>query len=106
VRLNMCIGARCKMFRCLQRRWMAPECLASRRFSTYTDVWAFGVTAWELFADPPGAMPYARVNNFSLLAHLLQGKFHAPFTRLTRVRSNACPMNNATSMYDFLHGCQ
>ena len=29
-------------------RWMPPEALKKRRFSEKSDVWAFGVTAWEL----------------------------------------------------------
>lgn len=37
-------------------RWMAPESLAKHRFTTQSDVWSMGVTAWEVFAD--GQVPY------------------------------------------------
>ncbi len=37
-------------------RWMAPESLRSRVYSKQTDVWSFGVTAWEVFNK--GAIPY------------------------------------------------
>eukprot|EP00900_Chrysochromulina_parva_P014236 jgi/Chrpa1/22813/Chrysochromulina_OHIO_Genome00009326-RA len=38
-------------------RWMPPEALQRRRFSEKSDVWAFGVTAWELLTG--GQIPFA-----------------------------------------------
>ena len=40
-------------------RWMPPEALLKRRFSEASDVWSFGVTAWELLTD--GNLPYALI---------------------------------------------
>ena len=37
-------------------RWASPEALVDQRFSTASDVWAFGVTAWEIFSS--GQNPY------------------------------------------------
>ena len=30
-------------------KWLAPECFKSKEFSSKSDVWAFGVTLWEMF---------------------------------------------------------
>ena len=40
----------------LPMKWMAPEAMDIRVFSTFSDVWAFAITTWEMFAM--GAMPY------------------------------------------------
>ena len=34
----------------LAYRWASPELLRNATFSTASDVWAFGVTAWEIFS--------------------------------------------------------
>jgi serine/threonine protein kinase len=33
---------------------MAPECLRSKKYGEKSDVWAFGVTAFEIYARQPG----------------------------------------------------
>lgn len=30
-------------------KWLALECISDHVFSTYSDVWAFGIVLWELF---------------------------------------------------------
>ena len=37
-------------------KWVAPEAAQSRTFNKASDVWAFGITLWEMFTF--GAMPY------------------------------------------------
>ena len=37
-------------------RWMAPEAATNGRYSTASDVWAFGVLVYEIFTK--GEMPY------------------------------------------------
>ena len=57
----------------LPYRWMAPEALRRRRFSEQSDVWAFGVTAWELLTG--GDVPYFDVLDQHITGHVLdQGR--------------------------------
>ena len=42
-------------------RWKAPECLLEHRYSTASDVWAFGVLMYEVLTH--GCLPYRQVLN-------------------------------------------
>ncbi len=46
---------------CLPVKWLAPETLAEGRFSIASDVWAFGITLWEIVT----------IGNTNLLAQAL-----------------------------------
>ncbi|KJE96332.1 protein-tyrosine kinase HTK98 [Capsaspora owczarzaki ATCC 30864] len=52
-------------------KWMAPECLHYRKFSHSSDVWAFGVLAWEVFSY--GAAPYGSKTGQQALADVEAG---------------------------------
>jgi len=43
----------------LPKRWQAPECLLEHRYSTASDVWAFGVLMYEVLTY--GCGPYRNV---------------------------------------------
>ncbi|XP_069069684.1 tyrosine-protein kinase RYK isoform X4 [Pleurodeles waltl] len=52
-------------------RWMALESLMNNEFSSASDVWAFGVTLWELMTL--GQTPYVDIDPFEMAAYLKDG---------------------------------
>lgn len=54
--------------RVIPLRWMSPEALFSDHFSLKSDVWAFGVTCWEIFTL--GAYPYGDITDEELISGL------------------------------------
>ncbi|KAI6233533.1 Tyrosine-protein kinase [Aphelenchoides fujianensis] len=52
-------------------KWLAPEVITSYLFSPKSDVWAFGVVVWEVYAD--GTEPFRGVNNAELKNQILGG---------------------------------
>jgi serine/threonine protein kinase len=67
--------------RVLPFKWASVEVLKFGKYSTASDVWAFGVTLWELFSL--GAQPYAGSTNAEASELVLSGK------RLTK--PDRCP---------------
>ena len=47
-------------------KWVAPEAATHRRFTQASDVWAFGITLWEVFTY--AGMPYPSSNNKNHIA--------------------------------------
>lgn len=52
-------------------RWMALESLVNNEFSSASDVWAFGVTLWELMTL--GQTPYVDIDPFEMAVYLKDG---------------------------------
>ena len=52
-------------------KWTAPEGLAYNKFSSKSDVWAFGVLLWEIWSF--GQSPYPTVPMEKLLETLRSG---------------------------------
>uniref|UniRef100_A0A0K0ELA5 receptor protein-tyrosine kinase n=1 Tax=Strongyloides stercoralis TaxID=6248 RepID=A0A0K0ELA5_STRER len=72
-------------------RWMSKETIQHARYTTASDVWAFGVTLWELFTY--GKTPYGDYSNEDVieminLRNLLE-----------------CPSNCPSSMYSLMIEC-
>ena len=45
--------------------WMPPEAISNDQFTTASDLWAFGVLMWELFAY--GEHPYSNKSNENVI---------------------------------------
>ncbi|XP_014898077.1 tyrosine-protein kinase Mer [Poecilia latipinna] len=52
-------------------KWIAVESLADRVFTVKSDVWAFGVTMWEIATR--GMTPYPGVQNHEIYDYLVEG---------------------------------
>ncbi len=75
-------------------RWMAKECFYGK-FSTKTDVWAFGVTMWEIFTLAKD-IPYEDMQDEELVVDATQKH---PRTLLAK------PTNCPANMYDVMLMC-
>ncbi|MFT7802187.1 tyrosine-protein kinase BTK-like [Arapaima gigas] len=52
-------------------RWSPPEVLLYSRFSSKSDIWAFGVLMWEVYTL--GRMPYERLSNTEIVEKVSAG---------------------------------
>ena len=52
-------------------RWMAPESVEYRQFSTASDIWSYGILLWEMFN--PTEIPYSEFSNVQFPAKVVQG---------------------------------
>ncbi|KJE90353.1 proto-oncogene tyrosine-protein kinase FER [Capsaspora owczarzaki ATCC 30864] len=52
-------------------KWMSIESLVFRTFTTQSDVWAFGIVAWEVFSY--GNTPYPQIAPIDMAVHLENG---------------------------------
>ena len=66
-------------------RWMSYECFYGK-FSQKSDVWAFGVTMWEIFSLAK-EQPYNDMSDKQLIEDALKGK-----NRILLVRPDKCPL--------------
>lgn len=52
-------------------RWMSPESLKDGIFTTYSDVWSFGIVLWEM--STLASQPYAGMSNEEVLKFVVEG---------------------------------
>ena len=55
----------------------APESLAQSKFTSKSDVWSFGVTAWEIYTF--GQYPYGSMSNDEVSQYKIQHFHHQGF---------------------------
>ncbi|XP_060517638.1 activated Cdc42 kinase-like isoform X3 [Cylas formicarius] len=72
--------------------WCAPECISYLRFTTASDVWAFGVTLWEMFSY--GFQPWAALTGQQILEAIDEPNFQ----RLEQ--PDCCPLDHYNLMMD------
>ncbi|XP_004686167.1 PREDICTED: tyrosine-protein kinase Mer isoform X2 [Condylura cristata] len=72
-------------------KWIALESLADRVYTSKSDVWAFGVTMWEIATR--GMTPYPGVQNHEMYDYLLHGH------RLKQ------PEDCLDALYEIMHSC-
>lgn len=52
-------------------KWLALECITERIFTVKTDVWAFGIMAWEVMSY--GTIPYGEATNAQMKGLIEKG---------------------------------
>ena len=52
-------------------RWMAPESVEHKQFSTASDVWSYGILLWEMFN--PTELPYSDLDDHQFAIKVAQG---------------------------------
>lgn len=58
-------------------RWTAPEALASRKYTTTSDVWSYGILIWEIMSF--GERPYGDMGNLEVFQKVQDGyRLEAP----------------------------
>ncbi|KAM7402849.1 hypothetical protein PAMA_003662 [Pampus argenteus] len=72
-------------------KWIALESLADNVYTTQSDVWAFGVTMWEIMTR--GQTPYPGVENSEIYEYLIKGE------RLKK------PPDCRDDIYELMHSC-
>uniref|UniRef100_A0A8R1DJF9 Tyrosine-protein kinase n=1 Tax=Caenorhabditis japonica TaxID=281687 RepID=A0A8R1DJF9_CAEJA len=50
-------------------KWLAPEIMQEKMYSLKSDIWAYGITVWEIFAD--GDEPYPGLSNVQARAKIV-----------------------------------
>lgn len=73
-------------------RWMSPETLRERAFSSKSDVWSFAVVLWEI--GTLGMFPYSNIQDDDLLKYIFNDN-----GRLSK------PENVENDIYNLMKSC-
>ncbi|XP_066437650.1 epithelial discoidin domain-containing receptor 1 isoform X3 [Eleutherodactylus coqui] len=80
-------------------RWMAWECILMGKFTTASDVWAFGVTLWEIFMLCK-EQPYGELNDEDVIENAGE-VFRDSKKQMYLSRPPPCPL----SLYELMLQC-
>ncbi|XP_030623308.1 muscle, skeletal receptor tyrosine-protein kinase isoform X2 [Chanos chanos] len=72
-------------------RWMPPESIFYNRYTTESDVWAYGVVLWEIFSH--GMQPYYGMAHEEVIYYVRDGNILA------------CPDNCPLELYNLMRLC-
>ncbi|KAG7477177.1 hypothetical protein MATL_G00091250 [Megalops atlanticus] len=72
-------------------RWMPPESIFYNRYTTESDVWAYGVVLWEIFSH--GMQPYYGMAHEEVIYYVRDGNILA------------CPENCPLELYNLMRLC-
>lgn len=72
-------------------RWTAPEALWHYKFTTYSDVWSYGVLTWEIFSY--AEQPYTGMTLEQVFLETQQG------------HQLPCPEDTPVAMYNIMKSC-
>jgi len=53
-------------------RWMPPESILYRKFTTESDIWSFGVVLWEIYTY--GRQPWYELANHEVIQEVTNGR--------------------------------
>ena len=67
-------------------RWMAPESIFDREFTSASDVWSFGVVLWEIVTL--AEHPFPGLSNEEVLSHVKRGKNELVALKLSSLTLN------------------
>ncbi|KRZ69984.1 Discoidin domain-containing receptor 2, partial [Trichinella papuae] len=82
-------------------RWMAWECVLLGKFSSKTDVWAYGVTLWEIYTLAR-EQPFAKLNDQQVIENLQYIYYNdSLLVSLDRPPVDRCP----SELYDLMCTC-
>ncbi|MED6234962.1 hypothetical protein ATANTOWER_010237 [Ataeniobius toweri] len=72
-------------------RWMPPESIFYNRYTTESDVWAYGVVLWEIFSH--GMQPYYGMSHEEVIYYVRDGHILS------------CPENCPLELYNLMRLC-
>ena len=67
--VSVCVLSKVGGHTMLPIRWMPPESIMYRKFTTESDVWSLGVVLWEIFTY--GKQPWYQLSNNEVQKSLL-----------------------------------